>query len=81
MRRPSHLILVDGALAANPRSQRETAVKRMAADLLKLGTFASERDAIRSLFGRYKAGEIMALLDDARQLAAQEAVAKVMSQA
>jgi hypothetical protein len=79
MRRPSHLVLVDGALSANPRTQREAAVQHMAADLLKLGTYGSEREAIRSLFGRYRAGEIMALLDDARQLAAQEAVAEVMS--
>lgn len=84
MRRPSHLVLLDGSLSACARAQHEAAVNRMAADLVKMNTFANERDAIRSLFGRYRPGEIMTLLDDAikaaRQIAAQEAdVAREMA--
>lgn len=60
--------------------RRTTLVPKMAADLVKFGTYGSERDAIRSLFGNgYAMTDIVMLIDDARQAAQQEIVAREMS--
>lgn len=59
-------------------SHRENLVHRMATDLVAAGTAGNERDAIRSLFGKYPIVDIMMLIDDARQAAAQDIVAREM---
>ena len=58
---------------------RAEGVARMAADLVAAGTYNDERDAIMSLVGKYPAVQICHLIDDARQAAAQEIVAKEMA--
>ncbi len=68
--------LVDSAAVQVNRAER---VAAMAKTLIECGTYASERDAIRSLFGRYGIADIMMLIDDARQVAVQSAVAREMS--
>jgi len=68
--------LIDGPLV---NTRRAALVTRMASDLVAAGTAGSERDAIRTLFGKYAIGDIMILIDDARQAAQQEIVAREMS--
>jgi hypothetical protein len=60
------------------RSIRAERVQQMAATLAELGTYGDEREAIRSLMGRYAPVDIMMLIDDARQAAVQQAVAREM---
>lgn len=68
------LVLTDFA------ERRRFLVARMAADLIKYDAAGDERDAIRSLFGRgYKMPDIVMLVDDARQKAVQEIVAREMA--
>lgn len=74
------LLLIDGGLAQQslPRSQ---VVALMAADLIRLDAWRSEPDAIRVLMvlKLYSTFEIMTCVDDARQEAAQEIVAREMA--
>jgi len=68
--------LIDGPLVDTRRAEL---VARMASDLVETATAGDERDAIRSLFGKYAIADIMMLIDDARQAAQQEIVAREMS--
>jgi len=68
--------LIDGPLVDTRRAELVT---RMANDLVAAGTAGDEREAIRSLFGKYAIADIMVLIDDARQAAQQEIVAREMS--
>lgn len=71
--------LIDGPLT-DARSRRTALVQRMAADLIRYDAAHNEADAIRSLFGRgYSMADIVMLIDDARQVAAQEKVAAEMA--
>lgn len=71
--------LIDGGLHAGEKHRREL-VERMAADLVRFDAWRNPQDATRSLFGRYGYTSIALLLDDARQVAMQTAVAREMSQ-
>jgi hypothetical protein len=62
------------------REQRKRLLARMAADLVRYETYACERAAMRALHGvGYAMGDIVMLIDDARVLATQEAVAAEMA--
>jgi hypothetical protein len=62
------------------RERRIGLVARMAADLVRFEAHGSEPDAIRSLFGAgYPMADIVMLVDDARQVAMQEVVAREMA--
>jgi hypothetical protein len=66
--------------ARNHRACRRALVERMAADLVRYDALGNVEDSIRSLFGRgYATSDIHMLLDDARQVAFQEIVAKEMA--
>lgn len=67
---------IDGALV---QIGRDEIVSRMAADLVAHDSFRSEREAIMSLVGKYPPVQICHLVDDARQVAAQQIVAREMS--
>jgi hypothetical protein len=72
--------LIDGPLSLDgARAERKAKVEAMAAILLRDGTYADEREAVRSLFGHFPYFEISRLIDDARHLARLDAVAKAMS--
>ncbi|MES5483629.1 hypothetical protein QMZ05_12795 [Bradyrhizobium sp. INPA03-11B] len=72
--------LVDGPVVIPEVEERTEKVARMAKHLLAAGTFNDERDAIRSLVGNgFRFGEVVMLVDDARQVAAQHVVAVEMS--
>lgn len=76
------ILLFDGPLwPGTPPSKRQRLVSDMAGDLLKFDSFRTEADAWASLVysGKYKAFDLMVAIDDARQLAMQETVAKEMS--
>ena len=68
--------LIDGPLVVVNRKER---VEQMAAALIEAATFGDERDAIRSLIGRFTPVDVMMLVDDARQVAVQSTVAREMS--
>ncbi len=53
---------------------RAAIVARMAQALIDAGSYFCERDSIMTLLGKFRAVEIAMLLDDARQVAMQEAV-------
>ncbi len=60
---------------------RTDMVERMAQDLVRFDSFRCESDAIRSLFGRgYSMVDIVMVIDDARQVAMQDIVAREMSE-
>ena len=62
--------LVDGPLSLDrARAERTAKVEAMAAILLRDGSYAEEREAVRSLFGHFPYFEISRLIDDARQVA------------
>lgn len=75
------LFLIDGGLAQQPLPRAQV-VALMASELLRLDAWRSEADAIRALMALklYSSFEIMTCVDDARQAAAQETVAKVMGE-
>lgn len=76
------ILLLDGPIwPGTPPSKRQRLVSDMAQDLLKFDSFRNEADAWRSLIfsGRYKSFDVMVAIDDARQLAMQETVAKEMA--
>jgi AmiR/NasT family two-component response regulator len=60
---------------------RQAKVERMAQDLIRFDAFRDERDAIRALTwcGRYNVYDVLVLVDDVRQRAMQETVAREMS--
>jgi hypothetical protein len=68
--------LIDGPLV---NVRRAELVAKMTADLVEASTAGNERDAIRSLFGRYAIADIMMLIDDVRQAAVQHVVAREMA--
>ena len=71
--------LLDRPLADFFTARRKT-VERMAADLVRFEAFRSETDAIRSLYGAgYPMLDIVVCVDDARQAAMQQVVAREMS--
>lgn len=72
--------LVDGAVV-HPCISRRELVEQMAEDLIRFDAWRDERDAIRSLMwtNRYSSYDIMVLVDDVRQAAAQILVAREMS--
>jgi len=71
--------LLDAPLI-DARTRRRALVARMAQDLVRYDAHANEADAIRSLYGAgYPMADIVMLVDDARQVAVQEIVAKEMS--
>ena len=74
------LFLIDGGLTQQPLSRSQVAAL-MAADLVRLDAWRSEADAIRALMALklYSTFEIMTCVDDARQAAAQEIVAREMA--
>lgn len=58
---------------------RKALVERMASDLIRFGAVANEQDSIRSLFGNgYSMVDLVMCIDDARQVAMQEIVAREM---
>jgi hypothetical protein len=77
--------LVDGAVV-HPTVSRSDVVKAMAARLVEKDAFRNEGDAIRCLMWRdplnghteFSPYDVMVLVDDARQLAMQEMVAREM---
>jgi hypothetical protein len=72
--------LVDGTLSLDAvRAQRIAKVAEMASRLVETGAFVDHSDSILVLasFG-YSAFEVHALLDDARQIAAEHVVAMEM---
>lgn len=72
------LRLIDGPLV-DVNSRRSDIVKRMAVDLVRFDAFRTEPDAIRSLHGaRYSMGDIVMCVDDARQAAMSDVVAREM---
>lgn len=73
------LFLIDGGLTQQPLS-RSQVVALMAADLIRLDAWRSEADAIRALMALrlYSTFELMSMIDDARQAAAQPSAAKAM---
>lgn len=72
-------VLIDGAVMDATARRKET-VTRMAKDLVRYDAVQDERDSIRSLFGRgYSMVDIVMMIDDARQAAMQEIVAREMS--
>jgi hypothetical protein len=76
----SQIRLIDGPVVDIKAHKREL-VAQMAKDLIRFDAVADERDAIRALSwcGRYSAYDVLVLLDDARQVAMQEIVAKEIS--
>lgn len=69
--------LIDGALI--DKMPRKELVEKMARDLIRFDAVANERDSIRSLFGHgYSMIDLVMLIDDARQVAQQEIVAREM---
>lgn len=73
------LRLLDGPMT-DPRARREHVVMRMAKDLVAYDAFRVEADAIRALMAReYSPFDVLRFVDDARQVAMQEIVAKEMS--
>lgn len=72
--------LIDGSPVLR-RESRADVVKRMAADLVKFDAFRDEGDAIRSLMHRqYSPFDVLRYVDDARQVAVQDVVAREISQ-
>jgi hypothetical protein len=63
------------------RPDRNARIEAMAKDLIRFDALGCEQDSIRSLYGRgYPMIDIVMLLDDARQVAFQDIVAKEMSE-
>lgn len=71
--------LIDGSLV-NWQQHRENLARLMAEDLVERDAWHTEGEAVRALYRtrKYKMGDIMALVDDVRQIAMQTLVAKEM---
>lgn len=73
-----HLRLIDGPL--NSQSLRTALLQRMANELLQAGTAGSETAAMRTLRDAGHAmADIVMLVDEARQAAVEDVVAKEMA--
>lgn len=71
---------IDGPLV-DAAALRADVVARMAKDLVKYEAYGVETDAIRSLMNRgYSPYHVLRWVDDARQVAMQEIVAREMSE-
>jgi len=68
-------------IEGNLSTRRSDVVSLMAADLIKHDAVGNENDAIRVLMwgGRYNAFDVALMVDDARQVAMQDVVAREMS--
>jgi AmiR/NasT family two-component response regulator len=79
MTRNLGFVLIDGPVI-DSTIKRKAKVEQMAKDLVRYDAFHNEADAIRSLFGRgYGMADIVMLVDDARQVAMQDVVAREMA--
>ena len=68
--------LIDGPLSA-PHESREDLVRRMAERLVAYDSFRNEGDAMRCLMMKgFSPFEVMRFVDDARQVAMQDVVAR-----
>ena len=71
--------LIDGPLSA-PHEGREGLVRRMAERLVTYDVFANEGDAMRCLMMKgFSPFEVIRFVDDARQVAMQDVVAREMA--
>jgi hypothetical protein len=79
MIRAPHLILLESPLV-DTQSLRHALIERMANDLLAAGVIDSEAASMRTLrrLG-YTAADIIMCIDDARQVAMQDIVAREMA--
>lgn len=75
MRPHLHLEIIDNPLV----NRRADLVAKMAKDLIQFQSFSNEPDAMRSLIGRYSSFDIALCIDDARQAAMQDIVAREMA--
>lgn len=74
------ILLLDGPISVSGAlSRRQRLVSDMAQVLLKYDAFRSEALAMNTLFGRWSTFDVLACLDDARQVAMQETVAEAMA--
>jgi hypothetical protein len=72
--------LIDGPLLQAPE-RRAMLIEYMAADLLETGAFVDRSESEKQLHrDGYLCLDVMILVDDARQVAMQEAVAREMSE-
>jgi hypothetical protein len=71
--------LIDGPLLLAPE-RRALLIEHMAADLLETGAFVDRSESERQLHrDGYPCLDVMILVDDARQVAMQDVVAREMS--
>jgi len=76
------ILLLDGPISVSGAlSRRQRLVSDMAQALLKYDAFRNEADAMRCLLvqRRWSTFDVLACLDDARQVAMQEMVAEAMA--
>ena len=72
------MYLLNGPIMLAPE-RRQKLVEHMAADLSETGAYADRGESVRQLHrDGYKVLDIMLLVDDARQVAMQAEVAKIM---
>lgn len=64
-------------ILSHDRGAREDLARRMAADLVRHDAYANKWDAVRCLLAKkYDSVDVAILLDDARQVAMQDVVAR-----
>lgn len=73
-----HLRIIDNPLVEN-KTYRTAMLELMVAVLIREQTFNIEADAIRSLRADFAMADIIMLIDDARQAAMQDIVAREMA--
>jgi hypothetical protein len=67
-------------ILSHAREGRDALVRRMADDLIECDAYANKLDACRCLLAkRYDSVDVAILLDDARQVAMQDVVAREMT--
>ena len=78
----TNILLLDGPIWPGIPANREAMVCEMARDLVTYDAFRNEGDAQRCLHatGKYRAFNVFVLCHDAMQCAAQEMVARAMSE-
>lgn len=77
---PAEFRWLEGPIVIKPATYRAQLVECMARALVEAGTAHDEREAIRYLFGNgFAMADIVMVLDDARQAAIQDVVAREMS--
>lgn len=74
-----HPRIIDSPLATTTKTWRAEALQKMVAILIRDGTAGDEREAIRSLRAHFDMVDIIMCIDDARQAAMQDAVAREMA--